>query len=196
MVRVAYFISEYAPSCGPPFAKLDSRLMMWRPYLVLVVLSLSAGLPTSGQTSGPSRVAGSISIRSEAGELIVSPADAMKLPRQDQRLVPEGGGEAATVSGVRLWDLLQLAGAPPSTASGRQRAVIYVKLTGADGQSAVVALVEVDPSFSKRTVIVADRRNGRLLDSAEGPWRVFIPDDMRHARWIRGLVAIEVVAMK
>ena len=73
---------------------------------------------------------------------------------------------------------------------------MYVKLTGADGQSAVLALVEIDPSFSKRVVLLADRRNGKALDAAEGPWRAFIPDDLRHARWVRGLVAVEVLTIK
>jgi hypothetical protein len=73
---------------------------------------------------------------------------------------------------------------------------MYVKLTGADGQSAVVALAEIDPSYSKRVVLVADRRNGKLLDASEGPWRVFVPDDMRHARWIRGLISVEVLVAK
>ena len=98
----------------------------------------------------------------------------------------EGTGHC---SGGLLWDLLRLAGVPAETASGRQRAVMFVKLTGADGPSAVVALVDIDPSFFKRVILVADRRNGKPLNAEEGPWRVFIPDDVRHARWIRGLVA-------
>ena len=84
------------------------------------------------------------------------------------------------------------AGVPPTEASGRQRAVMYVKLTGADGQNAVVALVEIDPGFSRRVFLVADRRNGQPLNAVEGPWRAIIPDDQRHARWIRGLVAVTV----
>jgi hypothetical protein len=30
------------------------------------------------------------------------------------------------------------------------------------------------------------------LDATEGPWRVFVPDELRHARWIRGLTRIDV----
>jgi hypothetical protein len=100
------------------------------------------------------------------------------------------------VSGFALWDVLQKAGIPSAEASGRQRAMMYVRLTGADGQSALFALVEVDPGFSHRAIVVADRRNGQPLDVVDGPWRVFAPDDIRHARWIRGLVSIDVQSLK
>ena len=92
----------------------------------------------------------------------------------------------------KSWDVLQKAGVPPAEASGRQRAVMYVKLTGADGQNAVAALVEIDPGFSRRVFLLADRRNGQPLNAVEGPWRAIIPDDQRHARWIRGLISIAV----
>ena len=99
--------------------------------------------------------------------------------------------DSATVSGVNLWDVLQAVVAPPAEASGLE----YLRLKGSDGQSAVLALVEVDPGFSRRTVLVADRRNGKLLDESEGPWRAIIPDDQRHARWIRGLIGVGILTL-
>jgi len=126
----------------------------------------------SGQERPTSVPPGSISIRTEGRTLLLSPA-------------------ACSCGICSGWP-----GFPSEKASGRQRAVIYVKLTGADGQSAVVALVDVDPTFSKRVVLVADRRDGKPLDAAEGPWRVFIHEDLRHARWIRGLVSIEALTLK
>lgn len=128
--------------------------------------------------------------------MVLSPADLAKVARHELTLPADDGNKPASVSGMRLWDPLQLARVPSPTASGRQRAVMYVTLTGDDGQNAVMALVEIDPSFSKRAAVVAGRRDGKALDEAEGPWRVFIPDDVRHARWIRGLVAIEVLELK
>lgn len=170
-------------------------LSLNKPLCVLLTV-VSAGVLTHGAVTAQTRASGSIAIRVEGRDVILSPAELGKVARHEARVVIEGASESTTVSGVLLWDLLQLAGVPSLQASGRQRAVMYVKLTGADGQSAVVALVEIDPSFSKRTVLVADRRDGKPLDAAEGPWRVIIPDDTRHARWIRGLVAIEVVTVK
>ena len=67
-----------------------------------------------------------------------------------------------------------------------------------DGKAAYfegVALVEIDPGFSRRVALVADRRDGHPLDETEGPLRVIIPDEQRHARWIRGLASITVTTV-
>ena len=120
----------------------------------------------------------------------LSVAELRALTRVEVRVSDEG--DSATLSGPLLWDVLQKVSATSAQASGRQRASSYVKVTGGDGISAVIALVEIDPSFSKRTVIIADQRNGKPLDAVEGPWRVIVPDDIRHARWIRNLKSVTV----
>lgn len=80
--------------------------------------------------------AGSIVIRVDGRESVLSAEVLRALPRHEARVVAEGSADSVVVSGVALWDVLQKAGVPPTEASGRQRA------------------------------------------------------DQRHARWIRGLVAI------
>ena len=69
---------------------------------------------------------------------------------------------------------------------------MYVRVVGMDGQAAVFALVELDPGFSRRATVLADQRDTKALSAVEGPWRLIVPDDLRHARWIRGVVRIEV----
>jgi hypothetical protein len=152
--------------------------------------------PVFGQAPTSAPPSGSITVARDGRLSIVTPSDLARLPRRDVRVVAEGAVDSVTVSGVNLWDILQSVGVPSAEASGRQRAVMYVRLKGSDGQNAVLALVEVDPGFSRRTVLVADRRSGKSLDESEGPLRVIIPDDQRHARWIRGLVSVEVVTLK
>jgi hypothetical protein len=167
--------------------------------LMRVALAVALGcatMPVSAQTSTAAPPIGSITVERNGKQSVVKPAELGKLPRRDVRVLADGATDSATVSGANLWDVLQAVGVPPTEASGRQRAVMYVRLKGSDGQNAVLALVEVDPGFSRRTVLVADRRNGKALDESEGPWRVIIPDDQRHARWIRGLVFVEVVTIK
>jgi len=48
-------------------------------------------------------------------------------------------------------------------------------------------------TLTRRTVDIGE---GGPLDDVEGPWRAIIPDDLRHARWIRGLVTISVESLK
>ncbi|MEO5568838.1 MAG: hypothetical protein ABIR92_10110, partial [Gemmatimonadaceae bacterium] len=117
-------------------------------------------------------------------------ADLRQLKRVSLRIADTR--DSSTVSGISLWSVLEKVGSPAAVASGRQRASTYLKLTGADGVSGVIALVEVDPSFSKREVLIIDQRNSKALDPVEGPWRVIVPDDLRHARWIRNLKSITV----
>lgn len=152
--------------------------------------------PTQIRGSKSAAAPGAITVRNEKITKVFSLADLAKLTRHDYRILSEGTGDSATVSGINMWDLLQAAGIPSAEASGRQRVVMYVRLAGADGQNAVISLVEIDPSFSKRPAVIANQRDGKSLDDAEGPWRVFIPDDQRHARWIRGLISIEVVTLQ
>lgn len=136
--------------------------------------------------------AGTLHIRDGSRDIALSAADLRALPRRQLRVAAENSSDSVTVSGFTLWDLLQKAGLPSPEASGRQRAATYVRLVAADGQTAFFALVELDPGFSRKVVLVGDQRNGRPLDATEGPWRVFVPDELRHARWIRGLTRIDV----
>ena len=164
--------------------------------LCLAFLSGPVATPLCAQASKAAPPPGSITVARDGRQSIVTPSDLAKLPRRDVRVVAEGAADSVTLSGVNLWDVLQFVGVPSAEASGRQRAVMYVRLKGRDGQNAVLALVEVDPGFSRRTVLVADHRNGKVLDESEGPWRVIIPEDQRHARWIRGLVGAEIVTLR
>lgn len=170
------------------FATLRS-IVLASAFLILPSLAV-------GQAKKPAVTPGSLRLKAGARERVLSPADLAKLPHHDYRIVSEGTGDSATVSGINLWDILQADSIPSTEASGRQRVVMYVRLAGADGQNAIISLVEIDPSFSKRVAVVANKRNGKTLDDVEGPWRIFLPDDQRHARWIRGLVSIEVVTLK
>jgi len=157
---------------------------------------LTLAAVASAQSASAGHAPSTLTVRSDGKQWTLSAADLSALPRHELRVVAEGSSDSATVSGIALWDVLQKAGVPSPEASGRQRAAMYVRLTGSDGQSAVFALVEVDPGFSRRSVLLADRRNGQPLDAVEGPWRAIVPDDLRHARWIRGLAGIELGTIK
>ena len=58
------------------------------------------------------------------------------------------------------------------------------------------ALAEVDPAFAVRDIIVADKRDGKLLDAKEGPLRIVAPGDKRPARWVRQVTALRLTAVK
>ena len=66
----------------------------------------------------------------------------------------------------------------------------------ADGYTVLVSMTEFAPNFSERVILLADRRDGKPLDSREGPLRFVVPGDKRHARWIRGVTTLEVIRVR
>ena len=62
---------------------------------------------------------------------------------------------------------------------------LYLLVEATDGYRVVFALPELDPAFKDRAGLLADRRDGQPLAAAEGPLRLVVPGEKRHARWVR-----------
>jgi DMSO/TMAO reductase YedYZ molybdopterin-dependent catalytic subunit len=95
--------------------------------------------------------------------------------------------------GVPLIEILRAAGAPGGETLRGPALALYVRITAADGYRAVFALAELDPSTGDAQAILADRHDGKPLDANEGPLRVIVPHDKRPARWVRQVIAIELL---
>jgi DMSO/TMAO reductase YedYZ molybdopterin-dependent catalytic subunit len=93
-----------------------------------------------------------------------------------------------------LADLLEKYAAPLGKELRGAALANYVVATGADGYKVVYSLAEIDPSFHPGDVIIADRMDGKPLDTHTGPFRLVSTEDKRPARGVRNLVAIEVKA--
>jgi hypothetical protein len=92
-------------------------------------------------------------------------------------------------SGVPLAALLEKVGAPLGKQLRGDALTSYVVATGSDGYSVVLSLAEVDPSFHKGQLIVADTRDGQPLGK-NGPFQLIVTDDKRPARWVHSLISI------
>jgi len=110
--------------------------------------------------------------------------DLTTLPRREVRARDRDGTEA-TFTGVALVDLLRLAEVPLGDKLRGSNMALYVLIEAADGYRVVFALPELDPAFTERVVLLADRRDGQPLAAAEGPLRLVVPDEKRQARWVR-----------
>ena len=53
---------------------------------------------------------------------------------------------------------------------------MYLLVEAADDYRVVFALPELDPAFTERVILLADRRDGQPLAAAEGPLRLVVPD--------------------
>ncbi|MBO9665009.1 molybdopterin-dependent oxidoreductase [Dokdonella sp.] len=95
--------------------------------------------------------------------------------------------------GVRLIDLLRDAGVPTGDTLRGKALALYLRVDAADGYRAVYALAELDAGFRDGEVILADHRDGKPLDAKEGPFRIVATGEKRPARWVRQVVAIDVL---
>lgn len=105
-------------------------------------------------------------------------------------------GVKAVYKGVPLFEILSRAGIPAGTPPRDTRNTLYVTVTAADGYRVVFALAELDPGFSDRTVLLADRRDDQPLASREGPFRIIVPGEKLHARWVREVQSLDLERAK
>jgi hypothetical protein len=69
----------------------------------------------------------------------------------------------------------------------------YVVIGASDNYHVVITLPEIDPSFTDHVVLIADRRNGAPIGTADGPYRLVVPFDKRDARWVKNVTTIELL---
>lgn len=103
-------------------------------------------------------------------------------------------GKSHIYKGVRLVDVLSVAGVPTGKALRGEYLKKYVLVKGADGYEVIFALAETDPELSGDTILIAYMIDGSVLQNEEGPFRIVAPDDKRATRWVRGLQSIRIFA--
>lgn len=123
--------------------------------------------------------------------LTLTAGDLAAMPRASARVTDDHGARA-TYDGVPVVDILKRAGAPLGKELRGPNMTMCVVAGGSDGYKAVFALAEFDPGFTDQVILLADHRDGKALDAREGPLRIVVPNDKRHARWVRGVVSLTV----
>jgi molybdate transport system substrate-binding protein len=92
-------------------------------------------------------------------------------------------------TGPLLWDVLAASGVADAIKPA-EHVRLAVRVTGADGYTAVVALAEISPQFAGRPVQLADHLNGALLPGHG--LRLVVPGDKRGGRSVRDVVRIDI----
>ncbi len=95
--------------------------------------------------------------------------------------------------GVWLRDLILKAGVEFGTGLKGKNQAQYILLEGKDGYKTVFSLPEIDPEFSGKQILLAYLRAGEPLADGVGPFRIIVPEEKLHARWIRELVSVKLV---
>ncbi len=124
--------------------------------------------------------------------LQLSGTEVAKLPRHTARAIDHDGVDA-TFEGTPLVEILRLAGVKLGEQLRGQEMTTYVLVQATDNYQVVFAMAELDPGFTDRVIFLADRRDGNPLSAKEGPLRIIVPGEKRHARWVRQVTTLTVL---
>ena len=96
-----------------------------------------------------------------------------------------------TYEGVPLANILHAAG---MTWGGKCSLWLdcYVVVQGTDEYRAVFSIPEIDPGLAHKTVLIADRCDGKPLSKAVGPYQVVEEDAKQRGRWVRQVTTVNV----
>jgi DMSO/TMAO reductase YedYZ molybdopterin-dependent catalytic subunit len=163
-------------------------------YPALFLLTLWFSLPAQGQTPIlKAATDAGITIGGEVDQpLKLSLTDMAKLPRHTVR-VKDHGGNSVKFEGVALVEVLRLAGVPFGDLLKGRNLTKYLLVEAVDSYQVAFALPELDPAYTDKIVLLADRRDGKPLSEREAPFRLVVPDEKMQARWIRQVKSLTIV---
>jgi DMSO/TMAO reductase YedYZ molybdopterin-dependent catalytic subunit len=98
--------------------------------------------------------------------------------------------------GVSLAAVLDSAGVTLGKQLRGENLSKYVLVKAADGYEVVFSLAEIDPEFASQTILLATSADGKPLPAGEGSFRLVVPQDKKHARWIREIVTVKILFSK
>lgn len=132
-------------------------------------------------------------VKTIAGQtLTLGLQDFAKLP-QVHVTATDHDGKKHEYAGVSLRDLLTQAGVATGDGLRGKELADYVVAEALDGYRVVLSVAELDPAFGNTQAIVATKIDGQPLQSPDGPLRLIVPGDKRHARWVRMLTSVSVM---
>ncbi|SRR5579871_725828 len=108
---------------------------------------------------------------------------------QSVAFATDHGQQQSEWTGPLLWDVLVASGVIESAKPG-DSARLVVRITGADGYTAVVALGEIAPQFAGHPIQLADHMNGKPLP--DHALRLVVPGDRRGGRSVRDVIRLDI----
>jgi hypothetical protein len=133
-----------------------------------------------------------LTIQNDDGKrTVLSRADLEALPHV--KVQATAHDVSAAFEGVAVKAVLEKAGVAFGEGMRGKRLASCLLVEAADGYRVVIALPEMDPGFTDKQVVLAFLKDGKAMDSKEGPYRIVIPDEKRPARWIRQVTGLKIV---
>lgn len=148
---------------------------------LLLPLAIHAQSEVSGLTVTPRT---GPSVKLELAQLKSLPAASVQ--------VKDDSGSMSEYTGVSVSALLAASGVELGKAIRGDRLAEYVMVAAADGYRVLFALAEVDSAFRSGPILLCYAKNGLPIPDKEGPLRLVVADEDRHARWVRQVTTISV----
>jgi DMSO/TMAO reductase YedYZ molybdopterin-dependent catalytic subunit len=170
------------------------KLSTSRKILGALITIFSAAAIVTAQTAQSEAQSAKASLRISGEverQLTLSGDDLAKLPRRSTRAKDHSGKESE-FEGVPLVEILKQAGVKFGEGLRGKNLELYLVVEAADGYRAVYALPELDPAYTDKTILLAEKRDGKPMDAKEGPLRIIAPDEKRHARWVRQVTGLVI----
>lgn len=158
--------------------------------ILMAIVALLAVSAASVRAGGPPTATGVIVQRAGMAPVSLTEERVAAIGNVGEKVNLGGhSAEAIVWSGPLLWDVLLAAGAV-DPAKPAEQVRLVVRVTGADGYVAVLALGEISPEFAGRKVLLADRANGEAIKN--GALRLVVPDEKRGGRSVRDVARIDI----
>lgn len=113
--------------------------------------------------------------------LSLSISDLAKMPHV-QASMKNREGKLQEYSGVPIIEILKQAGVTLGKELKGENLTKYMLVRGSDGYEVIFSLAELDPVFTNRVIILADKKDGKPLEDGVGPFRLVVPEENRPAR--------------
>lgn len=165
--------------------------------VMLLAFSSLAQQNAAKQTDAPSKTdAPLLRVEMDGGKSYeLKAADLAKLPRREVKGRTHDGAPA-NFSGVELREVLKLAGMKFGEEGKKTNLTSYLVIEAADNYRAVFAMLELEPDFTDKIILLADAREGKPLSKEEGKLRLVVPDEKKQARWVRQISVVKVQTIK
>ena len=157
-------------------------------FLASIAVSIAALAADQPAGAADLQVAITVQVKSEK-PILFTAGDLGKLGRA--KVEAGRDKDPRTYEGVPLANLLETAGITWGTKCSTWLDC-YVIVTGADDYRALFSIPEIDPGLARKSVLIADRCNGKPLSRSVGPYEVIEEDAKQRGRWVRQATTIQV----
>jgi hypothetical protein len=117
----------------------------------------------------------------------IKPGEFKAMPHISVSITDPATGKTESYSGVRLADLLMLAGAPLGAEFHGVALRTYVS-----ADDVVFSLGELEPGAQSGEVLIADAKDGHPLAPPDGPFMLVVSTDRARTRWVKHLQTIKM----